>query len=106
MQGPFRTLGPSSRWRKSDTGRSTRLSSNPREVSIRVPRARIGAVLEKELHDLLLLGARSLRAGRARRTRTDVERGRALPAVSRIHTSATLEETANGLGTSCANRAM
>ena len=62
--------------------------------------------MEKELHDLLLLGARSLRAARARRTRTDVERGRALPAVSRVHTSATLEETANGLGTPCANRAM
>ena len=80
--------------------------SNPRKVSIRVPRARIGSILEKDLHDLLLLGARSLRAGRARRMRNDVERGRALPAVSRVHTSAALEETADGLGTPCANRSM
>src|SRR5437762_14214081 len=85
---------------------SAGLKSNPRQVSVRVGRARIGAVLQKELHDLFLLGARSLRAARARRTRTDVERGRALPAVSRVHTSAALEETPNGLGTPCANRAM
>ena len=83
---------------------SAGLRSNPREVSVRVRRTRIGAVLQKELHDLFLLGARSLRAARARRTRTDVERGCALPAVSRVHASATLEETANGLGASCANR--
>src|SRR4029450_988384 len=38
--------------------------------------------------------------------RSNVERGRALPAVSRVHTSAALEETANGLWTPCANRAM
>jgi len=58
--------------------------SNPREVSIRVPRARIRSILEKDLHDLLLLGARSLRAARARRMRDDVERGRALPAVQPV----------------------
>jgi len=82
------------------------LSSNPREVSVRVPRARIGPVFEKELLDLLLLGARSLRAARARRMCHEVERGRALPAVSRIHASAAFQETANSLGTPCANRAM
>src|SRR5262245_55525573 len=35
-----------------------------------------------------------------------MEWGRALPAMSRVHTSAALEETANGLGTPRANRAM
>jgi hypothetical protein len=35
-----------------------------------------------------------------------MERARALPAVSRVHTSAALEEAANGLGTPRANRAM
>src|SRR3954449_1967286 len=83
-----------------------RSSSNAREDSIRVLRARIGAVSKKELHDRLLLGARALRAARARRTRPDVERGRALAPVSRVHTSAPLEETADSFGTSCANRAM
>jgi len=63
-------------------------------------------VIEKDLHDLLLLGARSLRAARARRMHDDVERSRALPAVRRVDTSAALEETANGLRTACANRAM
>ena len=82
------------------------LSSNSREVSVRVPRARIGAVLDQEFLDLLLLGACSLRAARARRMRYEVERGRALPAVSRIHASAAFQETANSLGTPCANRAM
>ena len=73
---------------------------------MRVLGARIGAVLEKELHDLLLLRVRSFRAARTRRMRRDVERGRALPAVSRVDTSAALEQTANGLGTPRANRAM
>src|SRR5262249_50689270 len=84
----------------------TRSSSHSREVSFRVSRVRIGSVLMKELHDLLLLGPRSSRSARARRMRNDVERGRALPAVSRINASAALGETANGLGTPCAHRAM
>jgi len=91
---------------KARLGLLVRLSSNLREVSIGVSGVRVGSVLEKELHDLLLLGARPFRAARARRMRDDVERRRALPAVSRIHASAALEETANGLGTPCANRAM
>jgi hypothetical protein len=62
--------------------------------------------LEKESHDLLLLGARSARAARAGRTRRDVKRGRALPPVSGVHPRAALEETANGFRTSCANCAM
>src|SRR5262249_12890627 len=45
-------------------------------------------------------------AARARRMRHEVERGRALPAVSRVRTGAALQETTNGLGTPCANRAM
>jgi len=81
-------------------------SSDPREGSFRIPHERIGTVLEKELLNLLPLGARSLRAARARRVRNDVERGCALSTVSRVHTSAALQETANGLGTPCANRAM
>src|SRR5262245_31625172 len=80
--------------------------SDPREVSVRVPRATIGSIVEQELHDFLLFGACSLYAARARRMRHDVERRRALPAVSCVHTSAALEETTNGLGTPCANRAM
>ena len=70
------------------------------------PFAGIRSVLEQEPHDLLLLGARALRAARARRIRCEVERGRPLPAVRRVRTSAALEETANGLGTPCANGAM
>ena len=63
-------------------------------------------MLEKELHDLLLLCARSVRAARASRNRRDVERGCALSAMSRVHTSAALEETQHGLGTPSTNRAM
>ena len=83
-----------------------RSCSNPRQGAICVSRARIGAIFEKERHDLLLLVVRTLRAARARRARADVERCRALPAVSRVHTSAPLEETADSLGAPRANRVM
>src|SRR5262245_58487526 len=81
-------------------------TSHPRQLSIRVPRTRIGAVLEKELNDLLLLGACSFRSARAGRPCTDVEWRRTLPAVDRVHARAALEETANGLGAACTNGAM
>ena len=55
--------------------------------------------MEKEFLDFLLFGARSLRAARARRMPSNVEKGGAVPAVSRVHSSATLQETANCYGT-------
>src|SRR6185312_10855525 len=85
---------------------SARLSLQPRQASLCVPRATIGSVSEQKLQDLLLLGVRSLRAARARRVRDDVQRSRTLTAVPRIHTSAALEKTANGFRTPRANRAM
>ena len=90
---------------RSSTG-SVRDSGTLRALASGVPCVRIGAVLQQELYDLPLLGVRAFRAARARRMRGDVEKRRALSAVRRIHTSAALEETANGLRTPCANRTM
>jgi hypothetical protein len=68
-----------------------------RESSVRTLRARIGSVLEKERDDLVLVGARALHAARAGRVRHGVERCRALPALTRVHTSAALEEAVERL---------
>src|SRR3954469_11995373 len=85
---------------------SPKWAGSARRLSRRGARARIGAVVAKELHDLLLLGVRTLRAAGARRMHGEMESGRTLLAVGRVRTSAAFEETANGLRTSCANRAM
>lgn len=60
----------------------------------------------QDLHDFLLLDVSSLRAACAGRMRRQVENRRALAAVTCVRASAMLEETANRLGTSRANRTM